>query len=198
MKKALSVLLMVAMLVSLSAAALAAPSPTQDDAGTVVVPAGKPAKKDPKIAAVEIVAEDDIVFAEDCDGAVGTDALDDADAATQDAVNALNEMQKDAVNALTPAKLTKALAVGNKALLEKVDGKTAVCTNPQVIWSKTGEYPILIVYTVDHPIDTVMLCYDGGTWEVPADLEIVDNHDGTWTVSFTLEAPAFYTDISFK
>ena len=197
MKKALSVLLMVAMLVSLSAAALAAPSPTQDDTGAVV-PAGKPAKKDPKIAAVEIVAEDDVVFAEDCDGAVGTDALDDADAKTQDAVNALNEKQKDAVNALTPAKLTKALAVGNKALLEKVDGKSAVCTNRQVIWSKTGEYPILIKYTVDHPVDTVMLCYDGGTWEVPADLEIVDNNDGTWTVSFTLEAPGFYTDISFK
>ena len=181
MKKALSVLLMVSMLVCLSAAAFAAPSPEQDttptDYGWPLNGGGKPAAKAPAVKGVEIVAEDDIVIDEGSDAAVGPDT-DNA-----------------AVSALTPKNLTAAFS-GDKALLKAADGKTAVCTNPQELLSEAG-YPCFVKYVVDHHIDTVMLYIDGA-WEVPADLEIVDNADGSCTVSFTLEGPALYTDVSFK
>ena len=182
MKKALSVLLMVTMLVCLSAAAFAAPSPEQDttptDYGWPLNGGAKPAAKAPAVKAVEVVAEDDIVFDADVDAAVS----DDTD--------------KAAVSALTPKNLTAAFS-GNKALMKAADGKTAVCTNPQGILSVEGKYPSFIKYTVDHHIDTVLLYMDG-VWSVPADLEIVDNEDGSCTVSFTLEGPALYSDVSFK
>lgn len=184
MKKLLSVLLMVVMLASLSAAAFAADSPSRDTGGGGGWDGG-PVTKEPAIEKVEIVAEDDIVFDKDCDGAV-TNELGDTDAAAQ----------KDAKNALTPTNLTKALA-GDQKTLQKGNGKTAVCTNPQLISSATGEYPCFIKYTVDHHIDTVMLFIDGA-WKVPADLQIVDNADGSCTVSFTLEGPAFYSNIAFR
>ena len=180
MKKALSVLLMVSMLVCLSAAAFAAPSPEQDtptDYGWPLNGGAKPAAKAPAVKGVEIVAEDDIVIDEGSDAAVGPDT------------------DKAAVSALTAKNLTAAFS-GSKALLKAADGKTAVCSNPQELLSETG-YPCFVKYVVDHHIDTVMLYIDGA-WEVPADLEIVDNADGSCTVSFTLDGPALYTDVSFK
>ena len=190
MRKLLSVLLMVALLACLSAAAFAAKSPSQD------VPVGTPAEEEPVIKDVEIVAENDIVFDEDCAAVVGTDGLDDADEETQEAVKALDAQKKDAVKALTPENLTKALD-GDKVLLKTADGLTAVCTNPQVIWSKEGDYPCFVKYIIDHPVDIVLLFIDG-VWTEPADFEIVENEDGTYTVSFTLEEPALYTDVWFK
>ena len=181
MKKALSVLLMVSMLVCLSAAAFAAPSPEQDttptDYGWPLNGGAKPAAKAPAVKGVEIVAEDDIVISDASNAAVGTDT------------------DKAAVSALTAKNLTAALS-GNKALLKLADGKTAACTNPQQLLCDAG-YPCFVEYVVDHHIDTVMLYIDGA-WEVPADLEIVDNADGSCTVSFTLEGPALYTNVSFK
>ena len=180
MKKALSVLLMVSMLVCLSAAAFAAPSPEQDiptDYGWPLNGGAKPAAKAPAVKGVEIVAEDDIVIDEGSHAAVGPDT------------------DKAAVSALTAKNLTAAFS-GSKALLKAADGKTAVCSNPQELLSETG-YPCFVKYVVNHHIDTVMLYIDGA-WEVPADLEIVDNADGSCTVSFTLEGPALYTDVSFK
>ena len=180
MKKALSVLLMVSMLVCLSAAAFAASSPEQDtptDYGWPLNGGAKPAAKTPAVKGVEIVAEDDIVIDEGSHAAVGPDT------------------DKAAVSALTAKNLTAAFS-GSKALLKASDGKTAVCSNPQELLSETG-YPCFVKYVVDHHIDTVMLYIDGA-WEVPADLEIVDNADGSCTVSFTLEGPALYTDVSFK
>ncbi|MBR4474061.1 MAG: hypothetical protein IKS55_10535 [Oscillospiraceae bacterium] len=190
MKKLLSVLLMVVMLVSLSAAAFAASSPSQDTGG------GAP-QKEPAVKAVEIVAKDDIEFDKDCDATTGLEGLDKADEKTQEAVKDLEEKKDDATKALTPENLTKAFS-GIPGLLNRADGKTCVCTTPDEIWCMNGEYPCFVKYTVDHHVDTVMLCYDGGTWEVPADLEIVDNEDGSCTISFTLYGPALYTNISFK
>ena len=180
MKKALSVLLMVSMLVCLSAAAFAAPSPEQDtptDYGWPLNGGAKPAAKAPAVKGVEIVAEDDIVIDEGSHAAVGPDT------------------DKAAVSALTAKNLTAAFS-GSKALLKAADGKTTACTNPQQLLCDAG-YPCFVEYVVDHHIDTVMLYIDGA-WEAPADLEIVANADGSCTVSFTLEGPALYTDVSFK
>ena len=181
MKKALSVLLMVTMLVCLSAAAFADPSPEQDtptDYGWPLTPA---AKAPLSVKSVEIVAEDAVIFDEDSDVVVDDAASDDLDAA---------------VKLLTVKNLNDAFSV-DKALMKAADGKTAVCSNPQAIFCESGEYPCFVKYTVDYHVDTVML-YSDGAWSVPADLEIVDNEDGSCTVSFTLEGPALYTNISFK
>ena len=189
MKKLLSVLLMVAVLASLSAVAFAGPSPSQDVSG-----GGVPAGKKPAIKDVQIVAEDSINLDEECDAVVGTDGLEDADEETQNAVNALDEQKDDAADALTPKNIGDAIPYTQ---LKNADGKTAVCTNPEEIWCKNGEYPCKVKYTVDYPVETVLL-YSDGKWSVPTDLEIVDNGDGTWTVSFTLYAPALYTNVRFK
>lgn len=199
MKKLFSALLMAVLLVSMTTTVFAAgpkspvqptPPPVPSDTGDGEVPAGK----QPVIAGVEILAEEDIVFDKDCDASAGADSLDEVDEETQEAVKALADRKEAAVKALTPKNIGAAIS---SELLKKADGKSATCTNPQEMWCRNGDYPCFVKYTVDQHVDTVLLFIDGA-WTVPGDLELVENKDGSCTVSFTLEAPALYTDIWFK
>ena len=201
MKKLIAILLMVALLASLSVCAFAAdPSPSQGGGGDNPVTGGGTDEDNDEepTQEVEIIAAPDpeTVKATDEDGnevevGVGDEVPEDAAEETKQAVKELTEQKEEATDALKDANNINDAIAGNEEMMEKADGHNFIATEPTELYSPTNTYPMRITLPIDD-LDTFItaLIFVNGGWEIPDAMEVDEEAS---TVSFTIYGPCFYS-----